>query len=340
MLWCRNERGIVNLMNRVKIKDVAIYHPSNQVDNQFYIDHFDALGQDIRGFLKALGREKRYICDDPNETALTMAIKASNSVLEKLNMKATDLDMIIFTSQTPETTLPSNAIRLFDYLKAKPGTIAYDLNANCAGMTVALEQVSHYMMSNTSIQKALIVGADYWSLISDPNDPLYYASFADGAAAIILERTDEEVGFIDSAYHINTIFAENMMYPAEGLTKGIRETGNLKFAKSIPLDGGIVLEATYEMLDTLLKRNNLKPGDVKYCFTQSVLNNIKRIQEHFNLTEDQIVYVGDRFGYTGTSSPFIALHEGILSGQVKRNDYLIFWTIGAGFELVATLIKY
>ncbi|MGM9949211.1 MAG: 3-oxoacyl-[acyl-carrier-protein] synthase III C-terminal domain-containing protein [Lysinibacillus sp.] len=327
-------------MNNIQIKDVAIYHPQNVVDNQVYLDHFDKQGKDVRGLLKSLGREKRYIIDSPDETPLTMAIKASEAVLEKADLKATDLDMIIFTTQTPETTLPSNAVRLFNHLQPKAETVIYDLNANCAGMTIAFEQISHYMKSNTSIQRALIVGSDYWSLISDPEDPLCYAGFSDSAAAIIVERTSEEKGFIDSIYHVNTVFAETMMYPAEGLTKGIRETGNLKYARTVPFDGGIVLDVTYGMIETLLTRNQLQPSDVKYCFSQSALNNIQKIKEHFHLSDEQVVYIGDKFGYTGTSSPFIALHEGLASGQVKRGDYVVFWTVGTGFELVATLIKY
>ena len=327
-------------MNNIKIKDVAIYHPENVVDNQFYLDHFDKQGKDVRGLLKSLGREKRYISNDSNETTLTMAIQATNAVLEKTNLKATDLDMIIFTTQTPETTLPSNAVRLFNHLQPKPETIIYDMNANCAGMTIAFEQVSHYMKSNTSIERALIVGSDHWSLISDPEDPLCYAGFSDSAAAIIVERTAVEVGFIDSIYHVNTVFAETMMYPAEGLAKGVRETGDLKYARTVPFDGGIVLDATYNMLDTLLTRNQLKPDEVKYCFSQSALNNIKKIKEHFDLSDEQVVFIGDKFGYTGTSSPFIALHEGLESGQVKHGDHVVFWTVGTGFELVATLIKY
>lgn len=70
-------------MNNIKIKDVAIYHPQNEVDNQFYIEHFDKQGKDVRGLLKAMGREKRYIVNDPNETPLTMAIEAVNTVLQK-----------------------------------------------------------------------------------------------------------------------------------------------------------------------------------------------------------------------------------------------------------------
>lgn len=327
-------------MNKIRIKDVAIFHPQNSVDNQVYIDHFDKKGKDIRNLLNAMGRETRFINNEPNETSLTMAIKATDAVLEKTGLKATDLDMIIFTTQTPETTLPSNAIRLFDYLKPKAGTIVYDLNANCAGMAVALEQVSHYMNSNKSIQYVLIVGADYLSLISDKEDPLSYACFGDGVAAMIVERTTEDAGFIDSIYHVDTIYAEKMMYPAEGFAKGIKETNDLKVIKNVPFDGTIVLDATYEMFDTLFKRHNIKPNEVKYCFSQFALSNINRIKEHYDLTDDQVVYIGDKFGYTGTSSPFIALHEGVKAGQIKRNDYVIIWTIGTGYELIATLLKY
>ncbi|HWK23592.1 MAG TPA: 3-oxoacyl-[acyl-carrier-protein] synthase III C-terminal domain-containing protein [Ureibacillus sp.] len=326
-------------MSNIRIKDITVFHPDNVVDNTYYIEHFREQGKDVSGLLEAMGREKRYINDDKNETPLTMAIKVTDSILEKTRLKAEDIDLLIFTTQTPETTLPSNALRLFDYMQGKHNTIVYDLNANCAGMTVALEQASHYMKSNTSIQNALIIGSDMWSLISDPTDPLCYTCFADGAAAIILERTEEDAGYIDAEYHVDTIFAEKMMFPGEGLTKGI-QTNSVKYVNNIPFDGGIVLDGTYAMLDRLFKRNNLNPSDVKYCFSQFALSNILRIKEHFDIADEQVVYIGDRYGYNGTSSPFIALYEGEKSGQIKRGDYIIFWTIGAGFELVATLIKY
>lgn len=327
-------------MINVSIKEIAIYHPQHQVDNQFYIDHFSKQGKDITNFLAAMGRERRYVNDDVNETPLTMAIKATELVLQKVNLTLNDIDLLAFTSQTPETTIPSNAVRLFDYFKGKPNTIIYDFNANCAGMTIALEQISHYMNSNQTIERALIIGSDHLTLVSNPDDPLSYACFGDGAAAIIVERTTEENGFIDAMYHVNTIFAENMMFPAQGLTTGIRETGDLTKMLTVPFDGSIVLDATYEMFDTLFERYNIQPSEIKYCLSQFALNNIVKIKEHYQLTDAQVPYIGDEFGYTGTSSPFIALHEGIKSGKIKRGDTIMFWTIGTGFELIATLYKY
>jgi len=85
----------------------------------------------------------------------------------------------------------------------------------------------------------------------------------------------------------------------------------------------------------------LSTDDVQaYCLSQFSIANIKAIQNHYGLKDQQLMYIGDRFGYTGTSSPFIALHEGIEDGKIKRGDLVLFWTIGGGYQLVAMLFKY
>ena len=101
------------------------------------------------------------------------------------------------------------------------------------------------------------------------------------------------------------------------------------------------MPAAYDMIRTLLERNNLSVSDItKCCFSQFALSNILKIQQELGFKDEQISYVGDRFGYTGTSSPFIALHETIESEDIHRGDHVLFWTVGAGFKLVAMLFKY
>ncbi|OCS85051.1 3-oxoacyl-[acyl-carrier-protein] synthase III C-terminal domain-containing protein [Caryophanon tenue] len=325
----------------LKIKEVAIYYPENVVTNEMYIQHFEKRGQDVRRFLELLGRKERRINTDPNETTVTMALKAIEQVLTKAQLTADDLQMIIFTSQTPETTVPSNAMQIVAALKPQPQTITYDLNANCAGMTVALEQVSHYMASNTAIQHALIIGADALPLIANDNDPLSYAGFGDGVAAIIVERSaDATSGVIDAMYHVEATTIDKMVYPANGLQQTILEQQDFANIHMVPFDGGIVLEPTYHMFDTLFEKHHIDPQAIKYCFTQFAYNNIAKIKEHYHLRDEQVTYVGDRFAYTGTSSPFFAFHEGIQNGTIQRGDIVLLWTIGAGFELIATLIRY
>ncbi|MFJ8246265.1 3-oxoacyl-[acyl-carrier-protein] synthase III C-terminal domain-containing protein [Peribacillus asahii] len=77
-----------------------------------------------------------------------------------------------------------------------------------------------------------------------------------------------------------------------------------------------------------------------YCFSQFALSNIIKIQNHFTIPEKKVICVGDKYGYTTTSSPFISLYEGIKSGRIKRGDNILFWTIGAGHQMIALLFKY
>ncbi len=326
-------------MSQIKIRDIAIFHPETVVDNNHFIEHFGHKGQDVRGLIQALGREKRYLAGS-HETTLTMAVEVTKKILEKTGLSPADLDLIVFTTQVPETSLPSNAIRLHDEIGAGPRTIVYDLNANCAGMVVALEQVSYYMKGNPNIQNALIIGSDMWSLIHNEDDPVSMIAFADGAAAMILEKTDEESGFVDAIYHVDSGTTDKMSYPIEGFAKGIREAGDLNRMITYPFDTSMVLEDSFAMIGELLKRNGLEPNDAKYCFSQFTIRNIQGIQNHFSIKEENMMFIADKYSYTGTSSPVFALYEGIEQGRIKRGDNVVFWTLGHGLQLVATLVKY
>ncbi|WP_332650965.1 ketoacyl-ACP synthase III [Lysinibacillus sp. 54212] len=328
-------------MTSIKINSVEIYHPKKAIHNEYYLEHFKGQGKDISHFLEIMGREKRYIVDNNEENTQTMAIEAAHRVLKKSGLEGKDIDMIIFSSQIPETTVPTNAIFVHNAINARKDTIIYDTNANCAGMTIAVEQASRYMLSNPHASRALVVGADYFSLISDPTDPMTFANFGDGAAAIILEKTEEDIGFIDAMTEVDSSNRNNILYPAQGLAQGLKGNGTTDYMLWLPFDGSMSIPATCEMFEKLLERNGLTINDVNsFCFSQFAHVNIKKIQEHFSIPDEKMIYVGDSYGYTGTSSPFFALYEGIESGRIKRGDVIMFWTIGGGHEFISMLYRY
>ncbi len=334
------EEGVLHLMN-IRIKEVGIYHPQTSVNNEFYLDHFQKQGKDIRRFVQHMGRKDRYIIKNNDENALTMAIEASKTVLEKAGMSGKDIDMLVFSTQTPEYTFPTNALFLHNAIEGDEHTIVLDSNANCAGMTAAVEQASRYMKANPNVKTALIVGSDYNSLLCDPEDEITYSNYGDAAAAVILETTEEDTGFIDSVYAVDSKSRNNIVYPEQGLSNTLRGVAQGKYIKWIPFDGSESMKHVEESFETIFERNNLTKADIGiYCLSQFSLATILEIQEKFNIHDDQIVYVGDQFGYTGTSSPFIVLHEGVKSGKIKRGDYLLFWTIGAGYQIVTMVFKY
>jgi 3-oxoacyl-[acyl-carrier-protein] synthase III len=325
-------------MKNIKLREVAIYHPENIITNEYYINHFKKQGRDITHFLEVMGRKERYIIDTENENTITMGIEASKRVLEKAGLEGRDIDLIIFSTQVPERTLPTNAMYVHEAIGAKNHTMILDSNANCAGMTLAVEMASRYMRSNPRINTALVVGSDANSLISNSNQEITYANFADAAAAVILEKTNEDTGFIDALYEVDSTNKDNIVYPQDGFAKTI---GNKEEIVFLPFDGAMAIGDACEMIEKLLDSNDLTIHDVSsFCFSQFALSNIKKIQKHFKILDEKIVYVGDKYGYTTTSSPFISLYEGIESNRIKRGDIVLFWTIGAGHEMVAMLFKY
>ena len=325
----------------IKIKHIEVYHPENQIGNDHIIEHFNKQGKDVKGLLEALGKKNRYKIDNPDENGLTMAIEASQKVLNGSGLAMTDMDMIMYATQLPEYTVPTNAVMLHQALNGNSQTRVIDINASCAGMTVAVEQASYYMMANPKVQRVLLVGSEQLSSFANPESEVHYSTFGDAACALILEKTEEDTGFIDAEYHTYTANADKLLYPAEGLS-GVqqgKEAG--RYVKFIPFDISFSAPITDNMIKELLKRNNLDIKDINaFCFSQMAYSDSLGLQERFNLDMDKIMYVGDKYGYTGGTSPFLGLYEGIQQGKIKRGDTLLFWTVGAGHQFIAMLFKY
>lgn len=327
-------------MANIKISALEVYHPKTVVDNEYYIEHFKKQGKDIEGLLQHLGRSKRYQIAGANENTLTMAVEATRKVLAKAGLTGEDLDLILFSTQSPEQTIPTNAIMLHHEINGKHECLCYDSNANCAGMTIAVEQLSHYMKSNPKVQRALIVGSDYNSILCSPENELTYPLFGDAAAALILERTEEDCGVIDTIYYTDSNSRTNIMYPSEGFKKLLKGESD-KYMRFVPFNGEESLPAVYQSFERIFEAHHLQPEDIRaYCLSQFSLSNVLKIKEKFNLQDEQILFVGDEYGYTATTSPFLSFYKGIETGQIKRGDYVMFWTIGGGFQIISMLIKY
>ncbi len=330
-------------MTNVKIKAVEIYHPKNSVDNEYFINHFKERGKEINHFLEMMGRKSRYIINNDSENSLTMAIEASRKALIKAGLTGTNIDMIVFSTQTPEYTFPTNAIFVHNAIKGKKRAICQDTNANCAGMLVSVEQTCRYMLSNPDIKYALVVGSDYNSINCNPEDEITYANYGDASSAIILEKTEEKRGFIDCLYYIDSEGCKNIMFPACGLSNiyNPHMKPNDIQIKWTPFDGTCSIASAINDMKYLIEKYNIENDQVgAFCLSQFSENNIDLIQKELNIDKDKFIYVGNEFGYTGTSSPFLALHKGIEAGTIKKDDYIIFWSVGAGWQIITMLFKY
>lgn len=326
----------------IKLSYMDICQASRIVSNDEYIKHFEQQDKNVSHLLAdIMGRDKRFMFDE-NETTLSLAIKAAKSVLDKANITGNDIDVLVYSSILPEYVSPATSILLHKELNAGRNVMCFDMNANCAGMTVALEHVSNYLISSKRAKRALIVGCDDIHSLTDSNNELCYGNYGHAACAIILEKVDEDCGIIDTEYYINTEESHNIMYPSNGFSSFFKSKDiNELHLKWLPFDGGACVYPATDIMKEMLEEKKLTTKDVSmFCFSQFALVNIQAIRKLMNIDEDKSIYIGDKYGYTGTTSPFIALYEAVQQGKVKRGDYIVFWTIGSGSQSVVMLYKY
>ena len=186
----------------VRIKDSVIVTGSVMVNNDYYINHFQGEGKNIKKFLEnTLGRRIRYHCDENKENTLTLAAKAVDILLDNQKISGEDIDFIIFSSQYPEFTVPSQACIIHNHIKGKDKCFTLDINSNCLGMLRGLDVINRYFNDKKGeIKKALLIGSDYMSIHTKDNEVVTYSSLSDGACVLLLEYTKEEdIGVIGSS---------------------------------------------------------------------------------------------------------------------------------------------
>ena len=327
----------------VKIRNIEIQSANSVEDNKFFIELFEKQGKDIKKLLEVHGRDKRKMIQDSSDTTVTLGVKASLKVMKNSGLKGSDIDMIIFSSQFPEYTMPTQAMIVHNAIQGKAEAMVMDSNVNCVGMIVALDNAARYLLQRKDFKRALVVGSDYATIHCKKDDELTYPMFGDCACAMILEKTEEDCGIIGSEYYTNSDKYNLVKYPACGSASLYNNDINENDKKILwtPFDGSFIIKHAKKSVDKLLEENNLKISDIKaFCFSQFALPIINGCIKEFNVDTNKFIYIGDKYGYTGTSSPFITLYEAIEDGKVKRGDYVVFWSVGTNWTTCAVLLKY
>ncbi|MBO2631461.1 3-oxoacyl-[acyl-carrier-protein] synthase III C-terminal domain-containing protein [Shewanella algae] len=328
------------MLKGISIKKTGIYHPSKQLDNTYFIEHFDKQDKSVASILEKTGRKLRYQIEGTEENSLTMAIEAAKIVLQRAHLSASDIDIIVFISTTPEMLSPTNALMIHKVLSGKEDTLCFDLNGNCIGMFIAVEQVTRTLKFSNK-NRALIIGSDFNNLLADPQNPITYSIFGDAAVALILEKDGSNSELMDVEYQSRAEFVEEIVFPPKGLSRTLRENESGRYLYWGDFDGIDSVNFAVDSIPTILKKHGLSINDIAlYCFSQFTQANIIAIQEQLELAKDTVIYIGDNYGYTGNSSPFLALHQAIENGKVSRGDYIVFWTLGSGYQAGTMLWRY
>lgn len=328
-------------MGNVKIKSLEIYHPEKKVTNDYYLEHFAKQGKDISRLLEGFGRKERYIAAE-GESTVTMGTEAAKKALEEANLTGKDIDIILFSSSVPEYTAPTQALIIHNAIKGKSEALVMDTNVNCVGMVATMDMAIRYLETNNSFKRALIVGAENMSAHTKTSDEMTYAQFGDMACAVILEKTEDDSYLVGTKYVTNSDECSIIQYPHCGTSNsyGVKTCDERKL-NWIPFDGSFIVNVVKGAFDDLLSSNNLSMSDISvFGVTQYAKGIGEGCIQSFGVEPERIPYVGDKYGYTGTTSPLLALHSAVKENKVNRGDYVALWSVGTNWTTCSMVLKY
>src|SRR5437868_2851761 len=155
------------------------------------------VGEDIDEFVsQVIGIKERHICAEDESTA-DLATAASLKALKSAGLNASDLDLIILATDTPEHLSPATSVVVQDRIGAKNvGT--FDINCACAGFVTALDTAAKFIIADASYKSVLVIGAYAMSKYLDWTEKKTATIFADGAGAVVLQAAEDGPGFLAS----------------------------------------------------------------------------------------------------------------------------------------------
>ena len=212
------------------------------------------------------GIKERRILKGEGMGTSDMGTEAAKALLEKKGIKPEEIDLIICATATPDMMFPSTACVIADKLGAS-NAFAFDLMAACSGFLYSITTAAKYIESG-QYKKIIVIGADKMSSIIDYTDRATCVIFGDGAGAVLLEPTEEEVGIKDSILksngegrHFLHMKAGGSVKPATAETVAARE-------HFVHQDGQTVFKfAVTNMADVsaeIMERNQLTADDISY----------------------------------------------------------------------------
>lgn len=328
------------LQVRAKISSVGAYVPPRLLTNA---DLETMVATNDQWIVERTGIRERHLVDKGVATS-DLAVVAARACLAKRGISASEIEVIIVATVTPDMIFPATACLVQNKLGAK-GAWGFDLSAACSGFPYAL-QVGAKLVESGAHTKVLVIGADVMSSVIDYTDRSTCVIFGDGAGAVLLEPCEgEEVGLVDYWHEIDGSGAAALNMPGGGsLNPSTAETVAKKM-HYVHQDGKAVYKFAVrkmaEAIEIVLSRNGLKGADLG-CFIPHQAN--KRIivatAERLGIPERCVVINIDRFGNTTAATIPIAMQTALDEGRLSKGDVVLLASVGAGFTLGATLLQW
>jgi 3-oxoacyl-[acyl-carrier-protein] synthase-3 len=271
-----------------------------------------------------------------------LALQASLKAMADAGVKPDDLDLIVVGTCTPDMPLPSTACFLQKKLGAR-NAFAFDLNAACSGFLYSLSVADALIRAGRG-KKALVLGSEILSTVTDYTDRATCILFGDGSGAAVLSECPDGEGILSCHLHSDGELWELIHCPGPGTVNPlssdlvsrrmvyIRMMGNETFKHAVTKLGEVSLEA--------LSRNGFKVEDVAlFVPHQANLRIISAVGKRIGIPPERVFVNLDKYGNTSAASVPLALAEAKAQGRIRPGDLVLLAAFGAGLTWGSALIR-
>ncbi len=329
-------------MTFARIIGTGSYVPEKVLTND---DLSRMLGEDIDEFVsQVIGIKERHICAD-NESTADLATAASLNALKSAGVKASDLDLIILATDTPEHLSPATSVVVQNRISAQhAGT--FDISCACAGFVTALDTASKFIIADPAYKNVLVIGAYAMSKYIDWKDKKTATIFADGAGAVVLQASDVGPGLLASKLIADGSYSDFMGIYAGGtrlpITEDVLREGRwtkVRFARKYPPE--VNIEGWPKIVREVLGKSDLTVDDIAlFLFTQVNLSTIKEVMKTLDVPMERTHTVMQKWGYTGSACIPMVLDDAVREGKLKPGDNVIMCASGGGLNMACAAFRW
>ena len=313
-----------------KIIGTGHYLPENVVTNHDLAKKIETSHDWI---VERTGIHQRYLAAE-GETATSFGVNAARSALENAGIEASDIDLIIVATSTPDKVYPSTATLIQAEL-GNQGAPSFDITAACSGFIYALSVADNFIKAG-SAKKALVIGTEVYSRLLNWEDRTTCILFGDGAAAVVLSAS-EEPGILSTHIHSDGRHADLLLVdrPYVNDEDGypyVQMKGSDVFKHAVSKLHDIVAET--------LSVNGISANEVDWLIPhQANLRIINATAKKMGLDSNKIIITVDQHANTSAASIPLALDAARRDGRVKEGQLVLLEAFGGGFTWGSALIR-
>lgn len=282
-------------------------------------------------------KERRIV---ENEATSDLATEAALNALKNANVSPEEIGLIIVATVTPDYNLPSVAAIVQKNIGAT-NAATFDLNAGCSGWVYSLATATSFIQSGL-YEKALVIGAETLSTMTNWEDRSTCILFGDGAGAGVLSKVDKG-GFID--FDLGTDGQIEPLYAPGSGSKKLEEEPIKGCRNKIFMLGKDVFKFAVKIqaksILGLLEKINMDINDIDlFVPHQANFRIIESSCERLNISPDKFMLNLDKYGNTSGASIPLALTEAIEQGKIKKGDKICLCGFGAGLTWASTILEW